>query len=178
MSTEVVYDERLRMVPADRDAYAARVEALKADLERAEREGPAGPGEVFRLLRRIGSGLVVLGAYGEAVACLERAVPLAGEDPAARAAVRINLADAHRYAGDLERAEPLYLEALAAAPPDMRDFALQHLAKQRIDQGRLAEAEDLLRRALELRRAKGEPELIASTERTLGHCRRLARRRP
>ncbi|GGQ05704.1 tetratricopeptide repeat protein [Streptosporangium pseudovulgare] len=172
MSIEVIYDERLRAVPADREAYAAMVDGMKADLARLDAEGAADPAEVFRLLRRVGFGLVVLGEYGEAVSHLERALLLAGESPAALTAVRINLADAHRYADDLVRAEPLYLEALATAPPDMRDFALQHLAKHRIDQNRLDEAESLLRETLELREAKGDPELIASTERALAHCRR------
>ncbi|MET9063449.1 tetratricopeptide repeat protein [Streptosporangium sandarakinum] len=171
MSIEVTYDKRLRAVPADRDAYAAMVGGLRADLARLDAQGAGDPSEVFRLLRRVGFGLVVLGEYGEAVSHLERALLLA-ESPAALTAVRINLADAHRYAGDLDRAEPLYLEALAIAPPDMRDFALQHLAKHRIDQHRLDEAESLLREALELRRAKEDPELIASTEQALAHCRR------
>lgn len=167
----MTYDKRLRAVPADRDAYAAMVGGLRADLARLDAQGAGDPSEVVRLLRRVGFGLVVLGEYGEAVSHLERALLLA-ESPAALTAVRINLADAHRYAGDLDRAEPLYLEALAIAPPDMRDFALQHLAKHRIDQHRLDEAESLLREALELRRAKEDPELIASTEQALAHCRR------
>ncbi|MFF0243516.1 hypothetical protein ACWEU6_14065 [Streptosporangium sandarakinum] len=87
MSIEVTYDERLRAVPVDREAYAAMVGGLKADLARLDAEGAADPSEVFRLLRRVGFGLVVLGEHGEAVSHLERALLLA-ENPAALTAVR------------------------------------------------------------------------------------------
>ncbi|MFI7611398.1 tetratricopeptide repeat protein [Nonomuraea terrae] len=170
MSTEVTYDDRLRMVPVDSERYAAAVEQMKADLERLG--GAAEPSAVFKLLRAIGSGLVVLRACGEAVSYLERALAVAGDDPGRRTAVLINLADAHRYADDFDRAEPLNLEALDLAPARLRDFALQHLAKLRIDQKRFREAELLLLEALERRRAKGDAELISSTELTLRRCRR------
>jgi tetratricopeptide (TPR) repeat protein len=170
MSTEVTYDDRLRVVPVDRAAYAAAVETMKADLTALVSGPPTASTEVSRLLRQVGRGLLALGEYAEALSYLERALRLAGADPGARTKVLINLGDAYRYAGDLSRAEPRYLEALHIAPAELRDFALQHLGKHRIDQGRLDEAEDLLREALDLRTTKGDPELISCTQQALAHC--------
>lgn len=173
MSTEVTYDDRLRLVPVDSHAYAAAVETMKADLTALLSGPPRESAEVFRSLHRIGCGMLVLGEYAEAVSYLERAMRLTGDDPRSRTTVLINLADAHRYVGDLFRAEPRYLEALRIAPPDLRDVALQHLGKHRIDQSRFDEAERLLLEALDLRTAKGDPDLISATSQALAYCRRV-----
>ncbi|MEU3657884.1 hypothetical protein AB0E67_35100 [Streptomyces sp. NPDC032161] len=81
-------------------------------------------------------------------------------------AVHINLGDAHRYSGNLVAAEPHYQLALGLAEihvPGMLSFCLQHLGKQRLDQGRVKEARNLLQTALRQRLAHGDASLVAST---------------
>ncbi|QMU71095.1 tetratricopeptide repeat protein [Streptacidiphilus sp. P02-A3a] len=157
MENLITLDEFGRMVPTDREALLRAVTALLD--EPLEEPAP---------LRRAGVGLLVLGRREEAIATLERALALADNKRAV--AVHINLGDAHRYGGDLEAAEPHYQRALQLCQehaPDLRYFCLQHLGKQRLDQGRTREARALLEDALRQRRAQGDPALIAATETAL-----------
>ncbi|MFJ8045238.1 tetratricopeptide repeat protein [Kitasatospora sp. NPDC096147] len=149
----ITLDAAGRMVPADRPALERYV---------AERLGGT------RELRKAGVGLLALGRLPEALTTLERA--LAHAEGTGRVAVRINLGDAHRYAGDLAAAEPHYLEALRLARadhPELTHYCLQHLGKHRTDQGRLPEARAALAEALTLRQHLGDPALVASTEAAL-----------
>ena len=54
------------------------------------------------------------------------------------------------------------------------DFALQHLGKALVDAGRPARAATLLEEALELRRERGDAQLIESTEFALARARELS----
>ncbi|MDX2706077.1 tetratricopeptide repeat protein [Streptomyces sp. PA03-6a] len=167
----ITLDDSGRMVATDRAALARAVaELLDGPLDRPEP------------LRRAGLGHLVLGRHEEAVALLERSLALAGERFAV--AVHLNLADAHRYAGALDAAEPHYQRALRLAEahaPDLLSFCFQHLGKQRLDQGRTEEARAWLEKALHRRRVQGEASLVAATEAALrlvdrsGHA---ASRRP
>jgi release factor glutamine methyltransferase len=153
-------DARERMVPVDAPALREAVARLLA----GERELPA--------LRQAGVGLVALGEHTRAQAVLVEALAAAeaGGDAGAEVRVRLDLADAHRYAGRLAPAESLCRRALEIARtrcPELVDFALQHLGKCRIDQGGYAEAVDRLWEALALRQAKGDPSLVAATRRAL-----------
>ncbi|MFI5533852.1 tetratricopeptide repeat protein [Kitasatospora sp. NPDC051853] len=153
----ITLDATGRMVPADRPALERAVAALLTT-------APTDPRE----LRRAGVGLLALGRLPDATALLAQALTRA-EGPT-RIAVRINLGDAHRYAGALDKAEPHYREALRLARaehPGLAHFCLQHLGKHRTDQGRLAEARTLLTEALTLRQVLGDADLVASTEAAL-----------
>jgi tetratricopeptide (TPR) repeat protein len=68
-------------------------------------------------------------------------------------------------------AERLLREALTAPDPDYEHFVLQHLGKTLLDQGRPGEAAAYLERALELRQATGDTELIRSTQSALERAR-------
>ncbi|WP_103503052.1 MULTISPECIES: hypothetical protein [unclassified Streptomyces] len=166
----IALDHRLRMVPADPAEFTRRLETAAAELAEERRDGQAD----FARTRAVGVGLLVLGRLDHARAVLTDASALA-DTTARRIAVTINLADAHRYADTDEgraAAEPLYLRALELARrhvPERVDFALQHLAKHRIDTGRFAEARRLLDEALALRVAAGDAELVASTRQALAH---------
>ncbi|GAA3047135.1 hypothetical protein GCM10020229_68140 [Kitasatospora albolonga] len=153
----ITLDPTGRMVPTDRPALEHHVTALLATAPTDARE-----------LRQAGVGLLALGRLPDATALLERA--LAAAEGPTRVAVRINLGDAHRYAGALDAAEPHYREALRLARadhPGLVHFCLQHLGKHRTDQGRLAEARTLLTEALTLRQLLGDASLVASTEAAL-----------
>lgn len=159
----IMMDERQRMVPVDPEELRRAVDRLL----RAEAS--------VSTLRHAGIGLFVLGEFTRAEQVLREALALAesavaAADPKPVIAVRINLGDAYRYRGQLPPAGVQYREALQlarAASPDSVDFALQHLGKWHLDRGDPAAAESCLREALVLRQAKGDPELIRSTEATL-----------
>ncbi|MFI9362413.1 tetratricopeptide repeat protein [Kitasatospora sp. NPDC053057] len=166
----ITQDERLRMVPTDRDQLAAAVEGLREDL----RALPAGtdPNQERVLARWIGIGLVSLGDPDEARLILRQALELATASGSSGAviATQLNLGDAYRYGGDVETAGTFYRSALGTARSqrsDLVDFALQHLGKHLMEQGDLLSARTCLREAQQLRIAKGDLGLIESTQAAL-----------
>ncbi|MEU8543011.1 tetratricopeptide repeat protein [Streptomyces sp. NPDC048717] len=166
----ITQDQGLRMVPTDRDQLTTAVTSLREELQ-ALPTGTA-PNHARILARWTGIGLMVLGDHHGARTALQRALDLATADGNTRAAVAIelNLADAHRYAGEPETAHGYYRRALAGAQsrhPELVDYALQHYAKHLIEEGDLTEAHVHLREALQLRLVKGDAELIASTQAAL-----------
>lgn len=160
VSDLITMDVRERMTAVDRAALRERVELLCS----GERTVVA--------LRRAGVALVALGEYERAQALLTEALEAVDSSGTVRdqVSVRINLGDAYRYAGLFEPAMPLYRHAVALARdacPAVLDYALQHLGKGLHEQGNRTEAVDALRAALDIRRKKGDPELIESTRRAL-----------
>jgi tetratricopeptide (TPR) repeat protein len=161
----VTLDLAQRMVPVDAAALRAAVGQLRV-------VEPADDRELFVLSRRLGFALIALGEYADAVDALARAVTVAVRlgDAGAEVAARINLGDAHRYAGRLGPGAEQYVRALSLARahvPARVDFALQHLGKHHIDAGEPDLARACLTEALRLRRAKGDAGLIASTSAAL-----------
>ncbi|MEU1719302.1 tetratricopeptide repeat protein [Nonomuraea sp. NPDC005692] len=154
----ITYDERQRMVPRDRGQLTTLVDSARA-------RDPAD----HSTLRALGIGLLVLGEYGDAIRCLSRALDLA-DTTGRRIAASLNLADAHRYAGDAAASETLCRTMLTLArneAPEMVCFPLQHLGKTLADLGRKEEAREVLLEALALRTAGGDPELIAGSRAAL-----------
>lgn len=157
----VTLDAAQRMVPVNAEALWAAVGQLQA-------VDPADDRERLVASRRLGVALVALGEYADAVDALECAVAIAVRlgDVHAEVAARINLGDAHRYAGRLGPDAEQYTRALNLArthAPEWVDFALQHIGKHHIDTGEPDQARAYLTEALRLRDAKGDAGLIAST---------------
>jgi tetratricopeptide (TPR) repeat protein len=151
-------DEQLRDVATDR-------QAVEAALTEAERGLAAG--ETAALHTYAGQAARLLGRNESAIAHLSSALEL---HPTPQA--RIRLGEAYRCADRPDDAIAELTAALAdARKTPYEDFALQHLGKALLDAGRAQEAVEAVTAALELRRAKGDPALIDSTERAL----RLAR---
>ncbi|WP_378732150.1 phosphotransferase [Nocardia brasiliensis] len=145
------FDERQRMIPVDPERLTARLAATEPD--------------DFASFRQTGIELMLLGRYDEALDRLDRALELVDTEQR-RISVWINLGDVYRYRGDASTAETLYRRAVEharLAAPDVLSFAVQHLGRALAEQGQLTEAHALLREALELRTAEGDPELIEST---------------
>ncbi|MDR3079734.1 MAG: tetratricopeptide repeat protein, partial [Streptomyces sp.] len=157
-------DADLRMVPTDRDGLTAAVARLREELS----TGPEA--ERTRVLTRwIGIARMSLGDHGEARTFLRRSLELAvaGGNVRAVVATELNFGDAHRYAGDVETAETFYRSALDTARggcPELLDFALQHFGKHLMERGDLVGARARLQEALRLRIAKGNTELVGSTQ--------------
>ncbi|MEV7023373.1 hypothetical protein AB0O00_14610, partial [Kitasatospora sp. NPDC093558] len=166
----ITQDSGLRMVPTDRAEMAAAVSELHEAL-RALPEG-ADPARARFLTRWIGIGEMCLGNHGEARTFLRQSLDLAAAVGNTRAVVAtgLNLGDAHRYAGDIHTADAIYHSALSTARsrhPELLDFALQHFGKHLMERGDLAGAQASLQEALRLRIAKGESELVESTQAAL-----------
>ncbi|MFF1909288.1 tetratricopeptide repeat protein [Kitasatospora sp. NPDC058218] len=172
----ITQDAGLRMVPTDRGKLTTAVGQLQDDL-RALHEG-ADPARTRALTRWIGVGQMCLGRHEEALTFLRQSLDLAAASGNTRAVVAtsLNLGDAHRYAGDMRAADALYRSALGTARsqhPELVDFALQHTGKYLMERGDLAGAEAHLREALRLRIAKGDTELIGSTQAALSRVELL-----
>ncbi|GAA5082874.1 hypothetical protein GCM10023319_26140 [Nocardia iowensis] len=139
------------MIPVDPERLTARLAATE----------PVD----FAGFRQTGIELMLLGRYDEALDRLDRALELVDTEQR-RISVWINLGDVYRYRGDAGTAETLYRRAVEharLAAPDVLSSAVQHLGRALAEQDQLTEAHALLREALELRTAEGDPELIEST---------------
>ena len=161
--------EALR-VQVQRDTAAVRAMSARGDARRRA-----------RLLGRLGTGCRVLGRGEEAVRWLGEAVELSRAlgDAELEIANLIRLATAFQYAGRYDEARAMLEKVVgrcaSGEAPDYEDFALQHLGKVFAEQGRARDAIPLFERALTLRRRKGDPQLVASTERALAGVRLLLR---
>ncbi|MEU4119832.1 tetratricopeptide repeat protein [Kitasatospora sp. NPDC028055] len=164
------------MVPTDRNELTTAVGQLQEEL-RALPEG-SDPARARLLTRWIGMGQMCLGNHEEARAFLRQSLDLAAAMGNTRAVVAtgLNLADAHRYAGDVQTADALYRSALNTARsrhPELVDFALQHTGKHLMERGDLAGARTYLQEALRLRLAKEDAELVESTQAALARVELL-----
>ncbi|MFJ5921106.1 tetratricopeptide repeat protein [Kitasatospora sp. NPDC092948] len=163
----ITQDDQLRMVPVDRDELTIVVGQLRQELDVT-----TDPARTRLLAREIGIAQMTLGNHDEARTLLRQALDLATSAGNTRSVIAagINLADAHRYAGDTQTADALYRSALATARslhPELLDFAHQHFGKHLMELGDHAGALAHLQEALRLRIAKGNAELVESTQAAL-----------
>jgi kanamycin kinase len=162
----VRFDERLREVALDpaavEEALREATVALDAAGETADR---------VSLLRYAGDAARILGRADESIAFFRRALEAA--DGKRAIAARIGLGEAYRCADRPVEAVAELEQALADARHGGAyvDFALQHLGKALVDAGGHERAVRLLEEALELRRDRGDAELVESTELALARAR-------
>ena len=136
------------------------------------------PGRGAPTLGLLGGYLRLLGRLDEAEAALAEAVALARDlgDERLLLTNQIRLAHVYQWQRRFAEADALFAAVISRceADPD-RDrllaFALQHLGKSLFDQERYAEAATCFERALDLRLASGDAELIASSELALATAR-------
>lgn len=146
---------------------ASRVAESAADLCSALGE----LGDVLRLSPRAED-------VAEAIAVLERACAEAvkADDAALLATNQVRLAIALQYANRHEEAIRLHGKAIATITEHgierLEDFAWQHLGKCHAECGDDSEAHRCFQEALRLRKARGDAELIASTEGALAELDR------
>lgn len=158
----------LRHSPSDVSAWADRLEQALARLPQAS------GAERLRLLGECGSAHRALGQLEAAVASFQAALLLARKqaDRRLEAANLVRLGVARHHQGLWAEAEACFAEALALTERETdawayRDFALQHWGKLCVEQGEFARAQAFLEAARLLRSAKGDAELLASTEEAL-----------
>ena len=161
--------------PQDVDEVRAQVERDAEALP--SMSAPIDAHRRVRLLGRVGAGLRLLGRFDESARSLGEAVELARHlgDTELEIANLIRLATSVQYAGRHDEARVMLDAVLrrcaSGQAPGYEDFALQHLGKLLVEQGKVGEAIPLFERALTLRRRKGDGQLVASTARALAGAR-------
>lgn len=125
------------------------------------------------LLGVLGEQARGLGLFEASRGFLEKALSLAREhqDLTREVANLIRLGTTLQYLEQHDLGEKLIREALdkVGIPKTeiYHDFALQHLGKLLVEKGRYLEARGLFEQALSIRKGKGQPGLISSTEQAL-----------
>ncbi|MDB5096206.1 MAG: hypothetical protein JWM80_627 [Cyanobacteria bacterium RYN_339] len=136
------------------------------DLQLARQE--ADEVSILAILGPLSEAYRLLAQLDPAVACGEEALALAEKlgNQTALIANGIRLATALQYRNEQDRALPIFQLALERARVRgfMVDYALQHLGKCLVELGRKDDALESFQEALKLRAAKGDAELVASTE--------------
>ena len=144
--------------------------AAIVQMEEAHKNTEPGSEEEIRLLGQMGVLCRILNRLDEAAGYLERAVALSEQagNEKTRLVNSIRLAHVYQWQRRFDLSDPLFTEAIAKYKSRKElsgylDYAHQHYAKSLFDQQRYTEAESHLRRAMQLRLAKGDTSLIAST---------------
>jgi tetratricopeptide (TPR) repeat protein len=83
----------------------------------------------------------------------------------------IRMADVLRVIGKFKEAQELLQAAQKVAPPPFLDFIHQHFGKLEFEQGRISDALTCFEKTLELRKARNDSNLLASTELAIQACR-------
>ncbi len=175
-------DARLRQVVTDRELLDRARSIAGTHVAEARRRGddPA----LFRALGYLGEAERMAGRFAASETALLEAQAMAIDrgDARMRVAALIRLGELDRCRERYGTAETLLREALAIAADsgdpavtDYRHFALQHLGKTLLNAGRYPEAIEALETALTLRRERGLPSLITSTEEALVTARSAPR---
>lgn len=170
-------DRSLREVAKNNDELMLVIRQAQEELEKAEVNHDVQG--VIRLLGYLGNACRISTLLSESIQYLERAVLLGRTigDRKAELVNTIRLAEARKYNGEHSIAEKFLRSALSWTNEESlstyKDFVLQHLGKCRLEQGATDDAIQFLEQALELRIAKGDKELINSTELAVQQARML-----
>lgn len=164
----------LREIPEDSSSMQAYVDLLIQKVREIPSPSPNGDGarSLVKLLGEIGAYAKILGKLDAAERALEKSLSLIDRYQLGIeiwAVHTLRYADVLRFRGQALEAETAFrsvLEMRQRDPSlaDIEDFAWQHLGKLLFDQADWKGAEGAFQRALELRKSKNSPELLASTE--------------
>jgi tetratricopeptide (TPR) repeat protein len=165
--------------PSQARGQITAVELLQVGARRIDTELKGQPGVQATLMDTIGTVYTGLGLYNDAHTMLERALAqrraLAPVDPREIARSQVHLAQVLTEKAELEAAERLFNEAIAVLQGSASEFvsadelaaALAGLAEVYFRAGRYPEAEPLLARVYEIRRARlppGDPAIADALE--------------
>jgi tetratricopeptide (TPR) repeat protein len=160
-----------RYVPPDYKELAAEIAKHRYELARARMDA----NEVAQLEHSIALGfkLFMGGNEAEAAPVLEEALLMAQrrEDHRSEIEVLLGLGTARQYLGAHEIAQQLFEKGLALSEKlklrEQEHFLLHHRGRCYAEQGRVAEARICFQKALELREAQGNQQLIDSSKAAL-----------
>jgi thiol-disulfide isomerase/thioredoxin len=155
---------------------AENPEVVRSKLVEAKIDLAQAQGMVTRLKLLGEIGTLQRNLYDPAATeTFQQAIDLAKQcgDVRAEAVNTLRLAVAQQYLG--QEAMPTFERAMKLCREHRthEDFAMQHLGKYYMEQGRVGAALPLFEQALTIRQATGDPELIASTERALSGARAM-----
>ena len=160
------FDERLREVPVDRDAFARAVDRLVDEIENARSQ----PARLLTMLAEAAPLLRIAGRLEEARKTASAAIALAElqENAEAAFANQLELAQVMQWEGRFEISTPLF-DRLIAQARSAPSFAgslhtvLHQAGTNQLDQGHHAEAARFFREAQALRRRLGLDDLLESS---------------
>jgi tetratricopeptide (TPR) repeat protein len=171
----IMFDSTLREVAKDSAELTLAIHQAQKELEKAEADN--NESDITFLLGYLGNACRVANLLSDSIQYLERAVfrSKTMEDRKGELVNTIRLAEARKYNGQYAIAEDILRSVLDWTNDNglstYKDFVLQHLAKCRLEQGAVDDAISMLESALELRIAKGNDELIRSTQLALQMAR-------
>ncbi|SEN11475.1 tetratricopeptide repeat protein [Lihuaxuella thermophila] len=160
----------LREIPRDEEKLKDAITQAEAFLARAKTLEMGDFSVLIFLHGYLGNAWRVMGETERAIRHLLKALEIARAKGEKGGVIRslIRLGEAYKYHGQHETGLRCFAEAEALAESDefsmYRDFICQHRGKCLMEMGRMEEALSELQRALMMRRAKGDAELIRSTE--------------
>ena len=164
------FDADLRDVPNAPVEMRQETERMKAELS----SDSISAYERLRLLGHLGVYLRMLGDLQSAEEWLTEAIALSEEVDRRMSALanRLRLAHVYQWQRRFDLSDALFKQAVAVCSgtpefADYLDFACQHFGKSLFDQGRYREAEGLFKKALHIREAKGDKDLIESSRLSL-----------
>lgn len=163
----------LRALPDDRASMQAYVDFLLAEVKLIANPPPLDRiRALVKFLGEIGAYANILMKPQMAIKALEKSLVLIDEHGLGNpvwAAHTLRYGDALRFSGDRLGAETAFRSVLEMVKrskdiAEYEDFAWQHLGKLHFEAKEWPEAEACFGRALDIRRRKGQKELIESTE--------------
>lgn len=179
LSELIVFDSTLREVAKDSASLTSAISQAQEELEKAEATN--NESDIIFLLGYLGNACRVANVLSDSIQYLERAVVRSQTNGNRKAELvnTIRLAEARKYDGEHAIAENMLRSVLDWTNDNglstYKDFVLQHLAKCLLEQGEVDDAISMLESTLELRTAKGNDELIRSTQLALQMARNMRR---
>jgi HTH-type transcriptional regulator, pleiotropic regulator of extracellular virulence genes len=164
-----------RNEPDDNPESRKRIAQLQADLGQTNDDTTK-----LSTMLKLGEWYRAVGEYAQAAGILHDGLSLARHHGNVRyeVAMLISLATTRQYSGERVEAMRLFREALekSQAPGcnDYTDFVWQHMGKCLVELDEIDEAISCFESAYALRAQKGDPELLASTQRALEAARSMA----
>lgn len=164
------YGDDLREVPEDSEQMRKGLDWLQ---DKIVELGPDDTKKAAVLLSQIGGYARIMGDLDLSEKCYLDAIKAFEELKASEQlfAAKLRLAVTFQYQRKFSKSTEIYEKAIkimrTSKSPAVRnylDFALQHYAKQKFEQGFYSEAMDMFMETLELRIVKGDLDLVASTE--------------
>lgn len=164
------YGDDLREVPEDSEQMRKGLEWLQ---DKIVEVGSDDPKKSAVLLSQIGGYARIMGDFDLSEKCYLDAIKSFEELKATEQvfAAKLRLAVTYLHQRKFTKSTEIFEKAIkimrGSKSPAVRnylDFALQHFAKQKFEQGFYKEALDMFMETYELRLIKGDLELLASTE--------------
>ena len=157
MNLNFRFDENLREVPEDADAFKAHIKSLEHSLK-----SETDPKQQIRLLGETGTYLRILSELDKAEELLVKALKIISDHKMGlrlEVQQKIRLAHVLQWKKDFKQSDQIFLETLQicrthADVESYLPFALQHMGKNYFDQNRLMEALRCFEEALKIRKKK------------------------